>query len=115
MNKKPQSCRINVVKTRSPAGLLQFIVPKSSYPVKISTSVPPMMGATPAANELIRLLAAKYAVACPFGASLSPMFPEARVTPAGAESQVILNHHIDIIFQTYSKCSQQKILIIKIF
>lgn len=36
----------------------------------------------PAATELVKLLAANYAVACPFGANLRPMFPEAKVTPA---------------------------------
>ena len=49
---------------------------------KKSANNPPRIGAIPAANELIKLLAAKYEVACPFGANLSPIFPDERVIPA---------------------------------
>jgi len=41
---------------------------------KKSANNPPRIGAIPAANELIKLLVAKYEVACPFGANLSRYF-----------------------------------------
>ena len=44
--------------------------------------MPPKIGATAAASELITPVAAKYAVACPLGASLSPILLDANVTPA---------------------------------
>src|SRR5659263_279945 len=49
---------------------------------KKSANNPPSTGAIPAANELTKLLVAKYDVACPFGANLSPIFPDEMVIPA---------------------------------
>ena len=85
MKKKKSHCwKFRVCIATPPFGPAHLSVQESSRSAKKVANTLPKMGAIPIASELTKFRLARKAVARPWGASLRPMFPEARFTPAVA-------------------------------